>query len=361
MTHKWVVLGSCLLAWACIAEPVSAGWGSWGGSYGSHGSQGGSNGSWGSTGEYASSGCWGSSSGTFSSYGSQGGPIRQFFRRIHARRATRVSYYGGSWGGSHGSHGSWGGSYGSHGSWGGSYGSSGGSYTIIDDCDAAVIEGGPAGSMQTEPTPPSDTQQPQDQSGPEQGFREPGESSSGQAPTDEGVGQAVLDVQVPEDATLIVNGHRTRSTGEARRFVSQGLKRNRRYRYTVQALLHRDGQQRSSSKTVELRADQVAHLSFDFGSTTSKAEPVETALTLRVPEDAEVRLSGKPTRSTGPVRRFATDEITSGAQWADYLVEVTVERDGRRVTQKRQVNLRGGDQVELGFDFPSPETSVASR
>ena len=82
---------------------------------------------------------------------------------------------------------------------------------------------------------------------------------------------------------------------------------------------------------------------------------METSLTLNVPDDAKVYLSGNETRASGSKRRFSTTRIDEGQKWADYLVRVTVERDGRTLSKEQRVTLKGGDQTELNFDFDQTE------
>lgn len=168
--------------------------------------------------------------------------------------------------------------------------------------------------------------------------------------------RGILTVRVPSDAQVFVNDSPTRSTGAERRYVSNGLSRGYSYRYEVRALVERDGQQRELKRVATLRAGQTAQLSFDF----DQPQSLETRLTLHVPEDAKVSLSGNATRATGAVRQFATTRIPQGEQWADYLVEVSVDRDGRTMTKQERISLSGGDQKELVFDFDQPER-VAAR
>jgi uncharacterized protein (TIGR03000 family) len=96
-------------------------------------------------------------------------------------------------------------------------------------------------------------------------------------------------------------------------------------------------------------------LSFDFED--SAASLVETSLTLRVPENAKVILSGTETKAMGSVRKFRTDKIAKGIKWSDYLVEVIVDRNGQKLTKHQQITINGGDRLELSFDFD--ETKVA--
>ena len=370
-----VVLGLIIMG---FANPAQAGWGSWGGSYGSYGSYGGSSGgsygssggsygssggsvgstgSYGSWGGYASSGgsSGGSCGGSNGSWGGgpQYGPFARLFNHVHQkkmiRRAYRNTYYASS-GGSYGSHGSWGGSYGSYGSSG--YASSGGStgswsYSTAvssdccggcDDCSGGVIDGTfiegdsePAAPMQSEPmeATPSEARR--------------------------SVRKGVLTVSVPADAEIVVNGLPTTSTGESRRYVSHGLKPGETYRYVVKAVIERDGEQLEQTKVATLQAGTITPLEFDFDGNSA----VETSLTLDVPEDAKVYLSGSETRASGSKRRFSTTRIDQGQKWADYLVRVTVERDGRTLSKEQRVTISGGDQTQLSFDFDQTELADA--
>ena len=355
------------------ASQAHAGWGSWGGSHGSYGS-GGSYGSYASSGStgYASHGSWGgyaSSGGSWGgSYGSHGswgghrpGPLKRMFAKIHARkmarRAYRHAYYasGGSWGGSYGSHGSHGsyGSHGSHGSWGGSYGSHGstgyashgsagyatpvsscgdcGNCDTCSDCGGDVIDGTytPSEVMEETPVEPSEARR---------------RSNKG-----------VLVVSVPDNAEITVNGLPTTSTGAQRRYVSHGLQRGEAYRYVVKATMERDGETLEQTKVAMLRAGKLSALDFDFDD----SGVTETVLTLNVPEDAKVFLSGNDTRATGEQRRYSTTRIPAGKKWADYVVRVTVERNGQTLSKEQEVTLKGGDQTELDFNFDQTELADA--
>ena len=167
--------------------------------------------------------------------------------------------------------------------------------------------------------------------------------------------KGVLTVSVPEDAEIVVNGLPTTSTGDQRRYVSHGLKPGESYRYVVKAMIERDGEKLEQTKIATLQGGKMTALDFDFNGNSV----VETSLTLDVPEDAKVYLSGSETRAAGSKRRFSTTRIEEGQKWADYAVRVTVERDGRTLTKEQQVTLRGGDQAELKFDFNQTELANA--
>lgn len=168
------------------------------------------------------------------------------------------------------------------------------------------------------------------------------------------VQKGVLSVNVPEGAKVVVNGMATKSTGSNRRYVSHGLKPGHSYRYEVTAVVEKDGEPVELTKTAVLRAGQVARL--DFGT---EASEVRTSLTVNVPEDAKVYLSGNPTSSQGEVRRFSTDRIAQGQKWNDYVVRVELNREGRTLTKEKRVSISGGDQLELNFDFAQTELASA--
>jgi uncharacterized protein (TIGR03000 family) len=157
----------------------------------------------------------------------------------------------------------------------------------------------------------------------------------------------VLKLNVPASAKVFINGNPTKSEGSTRSFVSKGLSPGMRYRYQVRAEMTRDGKVVEQTKYVSLRAGKTAALAFDFGD--NKA--VETSLTLNVPADAKVTLSGNETKAEGPVRRFRTQKIAEGMKWSDYRIEVVVEREGKKLTKHQDVTISGGDQLELTFDF----------
>ena len=157
-------------------------------------------------------------------------------------------------------------------------------------------------------------------------------------------GRGVLAVRVPVDAKLFVNNSPTKSTGEVRRFVSKNLSNGFRYDYKLRAEFVQDGKTVTQTQVVSVRPGRLTNI--EFG-----APSVETSLTLNVPEDATVLLSGVATKAKGSVRKFSTKKIARGKKWTDYTVQVVAERDGRTVTKEKKISIHGGDKLELDFDF----------
>ncbi len=184
----------------------------------------------------------------------------------------------------------------------------------------------------------------------------------------DGAQTALLNVSVPADAKIYVNGVETTSTGTQRQYVSRGLQSGNRYAYEVRAEMTRDGSTVTETKNVTLGPGELAGLAFNLDG--SKDAPVaagsktKTKLTLHVPADAKVTLSGHETTSNGDVREFTTTKLAPGTDWKDYTVRVTANVDGREVSKEETITLTGGEDKDLTFDFTSnavASTAAANR
>lgn len=166
---------------------------------------------------------------------------------------------------------------------------------------------------------------------------------------------AHLTVAVPSDAKLYVNGKLTKSKGTVRQFVSRGLKANKEYKFDIRAeLAAADGQRMVEEKTVVVTGGQREDLNFAFAGYDNS---VETALTLNVPEGAEVRLAGNLTKATGEQRTYRTSRLKAGEIWDGYEVEVRMDGEVKR----QSVRLLGGDNLVLSFNFDEDPTKLASK
>lgn len=343
---KRLALGAAALTLAMVGgvSQANAFWGhssggSWGSSGGSWGSSGGSYGSYGSSG-----GSWGSSGGSWgSSGGSWGGRHHHHWRHRHV-------YY------SSGSSGSWGSSGGYYVAYASSGGSSGGSYGSWGSSGGTVIES--AAPMMAPPAAPAPAPQP---NGPAPA---PGEIPP-QTPAPDSsawLNNATLNVSVPAEAKVFVNGMATKSAGADRHYVSKGLRYGYNYSYEIRAELVRDGRTITQTKVVRLSAGGNSDVTFELNDDQEQVaeQPVSTSLTLHVPADAKVYLSGNETRGNGDVRRFSTTKLASGEAWQDYVVRVEVQRDGKTLTKEENVSLKGGEARELSFSFDAPQVAQTS-
>ncbi len=83
--------------------------------------------------------------------------------------------------------------------------------------------------------------------------------------------------------------------------------------------------------------------------------PTEGTISILVPEDAQVVINGYVTKSTGRVRRYVSQNLKPGLVYP-FNIQVNVVRDGRTLTDSRQVKLVGGTLEAVVFNFD--KTSV---
>jgi uncharacterized protein (TIGR03000 family) len=79
-----------------------------------------------------------------------------------------------------------------------------------------------------------------------------------------------INVIVPADAQITVNGQQTKSPGSQRTFVSYGLQPNQNYVYQVQARVTRGGKLQEQTRSAVLQAGKTATLTFDLGNASEQ-------------------------------------------------------------------------------------------
>lgn len=169
----------------------------------------------------------------------------------------------------------------------------------------------------------------------------------------------IMNLRVPPEARVYINGKATTAKGSERNFRLDNLAEGK-YPYEVRVELQRDGQKLVESKTVQLETGKRTYASFNFRHSDRKTDALVTSLTLRVPDGAKVFLGDNPTHATGSVRRFSTT-LKPGEQMRDYKVRVEAQVDGKLQVQQQMISLAAGDTRELKFDFKtSGEPLVAA-
>jgi uncharacterized protein (TIGR03000 family) len=79
---------------------------------------------------------------------------------------------------------------------------------------------------------------------------------------------AAIDVKVPADARVLVQGQLTRQTGSDRFFESPPLQQDKTYAYKIKAIwTNRDGEKVERNQTVQVRAG--SHVTLDFRKPSS--------------------------------------------------------------------------------------------
>lgn len=210
-----------------------------------------------------------------------------------------------------------------------------------------ILEPTPAGNEYYTP-PPSDGSAP----APNQNLPGPADDDSAyQIPQTDS--KAVLNLVLPQQAKVYINGKLTRTPGAYRSFVSKRLTENRDYKYQVKAVLVKGGKSIERNKLVTMRPGVNQTVKLDF-------ENAQTTLALKVPKNAKVKLCGKATSQTGPLRQFTTTSLKEGKTWKGYLVSVEYSVNGKTRLEEREINLTAGEtrQLVIGMDKVVDQVAV---
>lgn len=159
---------------------------------------------------------------------------------------------------------------------------------------------------------------------------------------------------VPYDAKIVVNGQEMKGRGEVRRFSSEPLVKGVAYNYEVKMEVVRNGERVTKTELVQLQPGKITNIEMDMSDvlqTSYAANETVTSLKVNVPMDASVYLEGQDTVSVGKAREFNTTDLKKGEVWKNYTVRVEIERDGKTLTKVQKINLRGGETREVRFDF----------
>jgi uncharacterized protein (TIGR03000 family) len=87
-------------------------------------------------------------------------------------------------------------------------------------------------------------------------------------------------------------------------------------------------------------------------STTESPTKRPVRVNLRVPSDAKIWFDGSQTKQVGTTRSFESPPLAVGSEYA-YQVRVQWKRDGKEVTQTRQINVHAGDVINLTLGSPT--------
>jgi uncharacterized protein (TIGR03000 family) len=97
------------------------------------------------------------------------------------------------------------------------------------------------------------------------------------------------------------------------------------------------------------------------GAATRRADGM---LIVEVPADAKIYVNGRLTSTPGEVREYVSRNLIPGFNYA-YEVRAEIERDGKMVTDTKQIDVRAGEQTKLAFDLlptaQQMETSITLK
>ncbi|MHB8897982.1 MAG: TIGR03000 domain-containing protein, partial [Thermoguttaceae bacterium] len=86
----------------------------------------------------------------------------------------------------------------------------------------------------------------------------------------------------------------------------------------------------------------------------------EGTISILIPEGAQVVINGYITKSSGRVRRYVAQNLKPGLVYP-FNIQVNVVRDGRTLTDSRQVNLTRGALEAVVFNFDESSVDRIAR
>ena len=101
---------------------------------------------------------------------------------------------------------------------------------------------------------------------PEDGDKKPADDKKDDGKKDDTVAPATLIVNLPTNATLVINGMQMTSTSARRIFESPNLTAGKVYEYDLLAQMIENGQVVNRTRTITVRAGQQSEITFDFNA-----------------------------------------------------------------------------------------------
>lgn len=155
--------------------------------------------------------------------------------------------------------------------------------------------------------------------------------------------QAQLQVSLPADAKLFVDGHLTSMTGAERSFNTPALTAGKDYQYTLKMEYVVEGATKTDSKQVIVRGGHRTNVT--FGTAVDKSS---SPVVVKLPEKAKLFVDGMATSATGGQHTFRTPELNKGQPYT-YQFRAEIDRDGRTEVQTQKVVFRAGEAVNVDF------------
>jgi uncharacterized protein (TIGR03000 family) len=166
---------------------------------------------------------------------------------------------------------------------------------------------------------------------------------------------ATVVAQVPDGASLYVDGRQVPLNTNPRSFRTPSLEPNQTYFYTMKAVSVRGDKVVSQTKKVEVRANQTSRVAFNDlkpeGSATAK-------VTVKLPAEAKLTVDGKPCTLTSSVRTFDTPALEPGKSYY-YILKAELTRDGQKREETKRVTVSAGKQVTVEFKNLNTESTVS--
>jgi uncharacterized protein (TIGR03000 family) len=76
----------------------------------------------------------------------------------------------------------------------------------------------------------------------------------------------------------------------------------------------------------------------------------QATITVHLPADANLTIDGQPTQSTSGTRTFLSPPLQQGKTYT-YTLRAEVNRDGRKMDVKKNIDVQAGRRTEVNLDF----------
>ncbi len=173
--------------------------------------------------------------------------------------------------------------------------------------------------------------------------------------------QALLELKVPADAQVWIQGMVTRSQGTVRMYRLTGLPAGAPQQVTLQVAVPVDGSVQYFARELGITRGEQAMVRFDPRSAEGEGwiahrrvpHRAHTELLVHLPDGARLTLAGQPVVGRGTTWRFTTDALHEGETWNDYPVCLEWEQHGQIQMVERRLTISGGARHELDLTHQS--------
>jgi len=152
--------------------------------------------------------------------------------------------------------------------------------------------------------------------------------------------EAEVVVLMPATGKLIANGQATQGNGASRSFQTPALAAGQDFRYEMKVEIEEDGQTKTVTKQVTVRAGHRTTVDF--------SERVNTAVTVNLPAKSKLLVDGTDTLMTGGTHTFNTPALSKGQSFS-YKFQAEIEKDGKMEVVTQDVSFKAGEAITVDF------------
>lgn len=180
----------------------------------------------------------------------------------------------------------------------------------------------------------------------------------------------VLELIVPPNAELWLNGERTTQRGAVRSFVTPPLTDNQEYAYEVRMRWLENGRTVDKTRRVNFKRGDLLVVDMSrpqdagymYGSTDDDREANRqdakhrgsaALIDVMLPSNAEVWINNEKTKQTGGIRSFVTPALDPDRD-TTFTLKAKWQAGDRTVEETRHITLRAGERVMLDLMAAGP-------